>query len=126
MIPALMLVLSVGALGQFGLAYCRSLLAACGATQLSRAMQDAIAPAVSAFEPGEFDRLLGLVRYAPEAQEAGRGLGVVVLYYRLLVAAKWAVSPISREISARIERELTRCTYFAAVTLDRSLALAAN
>lgn len=126
MISALMLVISVAALGQFWLAYCRSLVSVCGPVQISRQMREAVAPEVGAYRAGEFRRLVGLLRYAPAQAGSVRGLAAVSCYYRALAAAKWAVAPASAALAHRIERELARCTYFAAVSLDRCFAPSAS
>jgi len=70
MIPVLMLLFSTMALVQFFLSYCRALLAAYGNVELSATTREVIGLDANQIHGGEFDRLLGLVRIAPNVGDS--------------------------------------------------------
>jgi hypothetical protein len=125
MIPSLMFVLSVGALVQFAVSYCRAVLLNSSEITVSKRVQEVagVADTCSSFD---FDRVMQLIRFAPELRDDAGQMRAISIYYRLTRVASALVSPLSREASTWFESELSRCTHFAAVALDRRLAAAAT
>lgn len=77
-------------------------------------------------EPAEFQRLMGLLRVAPDLGDDASEIRAVSLYYRAVQLFAGLASPVSRAARLWAEGELARCAYFAAIALDRRLAPAAN
>lgn len=123
MIASLIFIFSAGALGQFAVAYCRTLLLAYNKVELSSRVREVtgISETVAA---SDFDRLLHLVRLAPPLADDATEIRMVRVYRCLASFAGAVVSPVSRKASQWFQQELVRCSYFAAVTLDRRLATA--
>lgn len=123
MIASLVFIFSLGALGQFAVAYCRTLLLAYNKVELSARVREVtgIGETVAA---SDFDRLLQLVRLAPPLADDATEIRAVKVYHGLACVARVLASPVSRQASQWIQGELERCSYFAAVTLDRRLATA--
>jgi hypothetical protein len=126
MMPSLIFVFSLGALVQFAISYCRTLLLASLDVSLSDRVQEIGGISASDVPADDFDRLLQLVRFAPRFEgDAGQMRAISIYYHLARFAAKFA-APISSEVSQWLSLELSRCTYFAAVALDRHLATAAT
>jgi hypothetical protein len=64
-------------------------------------------------------QLLMLCPDRPEDRSEIRAIG---LYYRILNAVKTTVARLAPSLMAWAEKERGRCTYFAAVALDRRVA----
>lgn len=123
MIASLVLMFSVGALGQFAVAYCRTLLLAYNKVELSARVREVtgIGQAVAA---SDFDRLLQLVRLAPSLADDASEMRTVRVYHGVASLANAILSPLSKSVSQWIQGELESCSHFAAVALDRRLATA--
>jgi len=126
MIAALMLVFTVGALVQFFIAYCRTLLLAYGKVELTERIRQVAGINVIPLEPLEFQRLIGLLRVAPDPGDDAAEIRAVSLYYQAVRLFSRVASRISKAARHWAEGELTRCTYFAAIALDRRLAPTSN
>jgi len=122
MIPSIIFVLSLGALGQFAFSYCRTLLITYGKLPISERVQEIAGATADGFAGSDFDHLLQLLRFAPDVKADKAQMRAVTAYFRLTRLASKLVSPLSREASQWFQAELSRCTYFAAVSLDRRLA----
>jgi hypothetical protein len=118
---AFIFVFVIAALFQFSLAYCRTLLAAYSKVGLSGKMEMMMGLTVDTIAPREFDRLMVLVRVAPEPGDDTTEITAVSLYYRIMGMAAAISSLGSEGASNWCHNELARCSYFAAVTLDRRL-----
>ena len=117
-----MLMFSGMALVQFCLSYCRAILVPYATIELSPATREIIGLEANEIRGGQFNRLRGLVRIAPDAGEGKWQLGIVAAYYRFLSMIDMSVAqlvPVARTWS---ERESTRCAYFVAAALDRRVA----
>jgi len=117
-----MLMFSGMALVQFFLSYCRSILTMYAEMELSPASRE-----VTGLEPGEirggqFDRLLGLLRVAPNPGGDQWHLGIVSTYYRIISMIDMSLAQLAPVAQRWTERESARCAYFAAATLDRRIA----
>jgi len=126
MLPALILICCIGAAGQFFVAYCRTTLSACDALVLSDNAKKIVGLHGNSLDPAEFHRLLGLARIVGVPAVDTVQIRAVKSYYRILTFAARHLPLHSSRARQWIERELSRCSYFAAVLLDRRLGPAAN
>lgn len=126
MISILILVFTLGALGQFFVAYCRTLLLTYEKVEITQRTRDVTGLAGNAVPPNEFARLMQLLRVAPDPGDDATEIAAVSVYFHVMNVVGSLVSPLSQSSSRWIDRELSRCAYFAAITLDRRLAPAAN
>jgi hypothetical protein len=122
MIPSIIFAFSFGALVQFALSYCRTLLLTYGEVELSDRVREIVDITPQSCRPYDFERLLQLVRFAPQTEDDASQMRAIKAYYRVTRFASKAMAPISREASEWLQTELSRCTHFAAVALDRRLA----
>jgi hypothetical protein len=118
---AFILIFVVGALWQFTFAYCRTLLALYSKVKLSGQVESITGLTTATMEAREFDRLMVLVRVAPDPGDDAMEITAINLYYRAIKIAKSVSSLLSDQASDWCRSELARCSYFAAVTLDRRL-----
>ncbi|HYL68459.1 MAG TPA: hypothetical protein VEX69_04780 [Candidatus Limnocylindria bacterium] len=123
---AFIFVFVIAALWQFSFAYCRTLLATYSKVELSHKIEKIMGVTVDTIAPGEFDRLMALVRVAPDPGDDATEIAAVSLYYRVIRLAAAISSLVSERASDWCHDELARCSYFAAVTLDRRLVPAAD
>lgn len=122
MIPVLMLMFSAMALVQFFLSYCRSILATYVEVELSPATREVIGLEPGEIRGGQFNRLLGLLRVAPNPGGDQWHLGIVSTYYRIISIIDMSVAQMVPVARSWTERESTRCAYFAAAALNRRIA----
>lgn len=120
MIASLVFIFSLGAMGQFAIAYCRTLILAYNKVELSQRVRE-VTGMGDTLAPSDFHRMLEFVRLAPPLGDDAAEIRVVSIYFRLARVAGALVSPLSRQASRWFEQEFERCSYFAAVTLDRRL-----
>ena len=118
---AFIFVFVIAALWQFSFAYCRTLLATYSKVELSGKLQKVMGLTVDTIAPHEFDRLMALVCVAPDPCDDAAEITSVSLYYRIMKMAAAISSLLSEAASNWCRGELARCSYFAAVTLDRRL-----
>src|SRR5438270_287067 len=121
MMGALIFVFSVIFLLQFFVSYCRSLIAASVTHELSPEVLDVtgLSHATSGEDFARVTQLLHLCPDRPEDRSAVRAIGA---YFRLLNFVAVSLARLVPSSRAWIESERSRCTYFAAVTLDRRIA----
>ncbi len=122
MIAALIFVISMAALLQFFVSYCRSLIAAYRKVELSEQAREVIGIQDQVVDGDDFRRLLQLVRLCPEPGDDGIEIRAVRTYYGLLNLLRAALRPLTPAVVAWAEQERRSCTYFAAVALDRRIA----
>jgi hypothetical protein len=120
-ISVFIILFGVAATCEFSLAFCRSLLMTYGKVELSRRVREVIGVSSGAPEACEFGRVMMMARLAPDPGDDGMEIKAVGLYYRFVRLGRWLASPFSTRLSQWFETELSRCCYFAAVTLDRRL-----
>jgi hypothetical protein len=121
----LIFIFSLGALGQFAVAYCRTLLLAYNKVELSARVRE-ITGVDEGVAGNDFHSLLNLVSLAPALGDDAAEIRAVKIYYRLTRAAGALVSPFSKAASQWFKQELKRCSYFVVVTLDRRLSTTAR
>lgn len=122
MLGALILVLSVAALGQFGVFYFRAVLASVAAQPLTGYIQQIEGFPSRPLRADDFALLVQLQKLCPEVGADGRGLRYARAYYRALDAVKKVVNGFVPSLRGWAEGEQTLCAQFAAVMLDQRLA----
>lgn len=122
MIAALIFVLAIAGFLQFFVSYCRSLIAAYEAVELSEQAREVTGINARPVESQDFKRLLQLVQMCPEPGDDSREIGAVRTYFGLISVARTAILRIIPSLAQRMEAELQSCAYFAAVALDRRMA----
>jgi len=121
MIPICILFMSFGAMGRFVFAYCRTLLLIYAKVELSPKTLEVAGSSGETCEASEFHRVLGLARLASYPRDDVAEIRAVTAYYRVMGIAGRLLAPVSPAAVKWTRRELSRCTHFAAVTLDRRL-----
>ena len=122
MIPALIFVVSVAALLQFFISYCRSLIAAYNKVELSEQAHEVTGIDDHIVRGDDFGRLLQLVWLCPDPGDDAREILAVRVYYRLVGILRATLRSLAPGIAGWAERERENCAYFAAVALDRRIA----
>ena len=122
MIAALILVISVAALLQFFVSYCRSLVASCSGVDLSEDARELTGIRHRAVLAQEFPRLILLVGLCPERSDDRFDVRAVRWYYRLLSLFRAVLRSPAPSVAEWAESERNACAYFAAVALDRRIA----
>jgi hypothetical protein len=118
MMAAFIFVVSLAALFMFFVSYCRSLTASCSQHALSAEARD-VTGIRTAANARDYARVVQLLKLCPERPEDDGGLRAVGIYHALLKGASRAI-PALRSWT---EKESAGCAYFAAVALDRRIAL---
>jgi hypothetical protein len=106
---------------QFFVPYCRSLITASSNHVLSPEVQD-VTGLTSPASGEDFHRVVQLLRLCPDRPEDRGEIRAIGVYFSMLNALKTITRSIAPAVRASVERELGRCTYFAAVALDRRVA----
>lgn len=122
MISAFMLTFSAGALVQFFLSYCRSILATYAKLEVSVRTREIAGIESERIPSGEFGRLLGLLRLARDRGDDRMELLTVRLYYSIVRVVGSLGTLFTSTAREWCENEKARCAYFAAVALDRRIA----
>lgn len=117
----MILFLVIAATWQFSFAYCRTLLATYEKVALSSRLEQVAGLNSQQIVPAEFSRLMMLVHVAPDPGDDGAEIKAVRAYFGLVSACEWFASLFSSSATQWCDAELARCSYFAAVTLDRRL-----
>ncbi len=122
MIAALIFVISMAALLQFFVSYCRSLIAAYSRVELSEEAREVTGIRDRVVRGDDFRRLLQLVGLCPEPGGDRGELRAVRAYYSLLCLLRAAFRWLAPAMAGWAEHERENCCYFAAVALDRRIA----
>ena len=122
MIAALILVISVAALLQFFVSYCRSLVASCSGVDLAEETRELTGIQHRSAHAEEFPRLMLLVGLCPERDDDRFEVRAVRWYYRLLSLLRAVLRRFVPSVADWAESERNSCAYFAAVALDRRIA----
>jgi hypothetical protein len=123
MIAAVILMVSLAAMLQFFISYCRSLIAASARQPLSVETQDVtgIASRVAA-RSADFRRVIQLLQLCPERPNDRGGIRAVQFYFRLLAVFRDTFGRLIPSSQPWTEMQGAQCAYFAAVALDRRIA----
>ncbi len=122
MIAALICVVSLAALVQVFVSYCRSVLATAGNVELSERLLEVADVGDRAPSADDFERFMQLVRLCPEQNADRAGVRAILTYYRFLNLVGRLFGGIISGLTAWTERERRRCSHFAAVVLDRCIS----
>ncbi|HEV2615392.1 MAG TPA: hypothetical protein VGU63_02145 [Candidatus Acidoferrales bacterium] len=117
-----MLMFSAMALTQFFLSYCRSILETYATVELSPATRAVIGLEPGEIHGGQFGRLRGLLRIAPNPGGDKWQLGIVSAYHRIISVIDMSVARLVPVAQSWAQRESARCAYFVAAALDRRIA----
>jgi hypothetical protein len=121
MMAAIILAFSLVFLLQFFVSYCRSLIAASTRHELSVEVLDVTGLSKNA-SGDDFARVMQLLLLCPDRPEDRSEVRAVNAYFRLLNVVRRTFASLAPAIEAWTNLERSRCTYFAAVTLDRRIA----
>ncbi|MGA3293602.1 MAG: hypothetical protein ABSE45_06420 [Candidatus Acidiferrales bacterium] len=122
MIAALIYVGSLVALIQFFLYYCRSILASSRQIELSARVREAAGVQKDGVAADDFERFVELLRLCPGNRAYQADMRAVGSYYGLLdVLGRFSRTAIPALV-AWTDSERQRCSYFAAVALDRRIS----
>lgn len=122
MTAALMLVISMAALGQFAVFYLRAILVSVADQPLSGWVNAAADIAPGLMQSRDFDKLLILNKMCPGLAVGDRRLKLVRAYYSVVAAFQNLTSKSLPAFARWAETEMTTCTRFVAVVLDQRLA----
>jgi hypothetical protein len=122
MILTIIYVVVVAVLAEFFIYYCRSILASSRGIQLRAQVWEAAGVHRDAVAPGDFERLLELVRVCPDETADDRSICVVCAYYGLVRALGRASHGLAPRVESWAEKERGNCSHFAAVALDRRIS----
>lgn len=117
----MILFLVIGATWQFSFAYCRSFLTTYEKVALSSRLAQVAGLNSQRIQPAEFSRLMMLIQVAPDPGDDGAEIKAVRADFGLVSEFEWFASIFSSRATQWCDGELARCSYFAAVTLDRRL-----
>lgn len=122
MIAALICVISVAAFVQLMAAYCRSILASSGRMELSDRVREVAGFRGDTVTVGDFGRLLQLVKLCPERGDDHGDIRAVGAYYKALRSLNRVTKSLVPRIALWANSECEKCSYFAAVALDRRIS----
>ena len=121
MIPLLILTLSAGALVQFFVSYCRSLISVYSKLEISREALESAGLPSGQVTAEEFSRLMSLVHQCAVPADDSTQLGAVRVYYAIITALHRACRLLPASCSWFL-RERSGCAHMVGVALDRRLA----
>jgi hypothetical protein len=122
MITVLICVISLAALVQVFVSYCRSALASTRNVQLSERALEVAGVEYNNLCAEDFSRFLQLVRLCPEHDGERAGIRAVGVYYNLLHLLGGLSNTFVPTIAAWTVQERKSCSQFAAVVLDRCIS----
>lgn len=112
---------SLAALAQLFMSYCRSVLASARKVELSDRVRELADMSGKSLAADDFDRFVQLVHLCPEHDADRAGIRAVGAYYRLLHALGDKFGAHISGLAAWVDRERESCSHFAAVVLERSI-----
>ena len=117
LIAALILVVSLGLLVQFFMAYCRSLISHTFSLELSDPAHQVTGIDDHHIHGSDFHRMMELLHVCPGPGNDRFQVGAVRAYYSLLSMLRGIFGP-----AEWVERDQKSCSYFVAISLDRRIA----
>jgi hypothetical protein len=121
MMPAIILIVSLAALLQFFVSYCRSLIAASAKQPLSAEVQD-VAGISRAASGEDFLRVVQLLQLCPVRSQDRGEIRAIDAYFRLLNFLRSTFGKVAPSLLSWTEVERAQCAYFAAIALERRIA----
>ena len=103
-------------------AYCRSILSSSRGVELSARVREVAGFTRDRVGSGDFGRLLQLVHLCPERGDDHGDIRAVGAYYQALRGLQNAFSSLIPRVASWGTHECERCSYFAAVALDRRIS----
>jgi hypothetical protein len=122
MMAALICVVSLAALVQVFVSYCRSVLASAKKVELSARVLDVADMGGRSLTADDFDRVVQLVRLCPEHDADRTGIRAIGVYYQLLPVVDGLLGAMISGLPAWTEHEREACSHFAAVVLERCIS----
>jgi hypothetical protein len=122
MTATLILCVSLAALLQFFVFYCRSVLASVRGKALSADVREVTGINPVAIGGDDFGRIVQLVQLCPETEREGSEFRAVRAYYHLMSLVRFALRNLAPAAAGWVEAERKACAFFAAVTLDRRIS----
>src|SRR5271154_3188941 len=122
MMAALIAAVSLAALVQVFVSYCRSVLASARKVELSARVAALAGMESDGLAADDFERVLQLVRLCPEHDGDRTGVRAIGAYYGLLQVLRRVIGAFNPGVAQWTEYEGRSCSHFAAVVLDRSIS----
>lgn len=122
MITVLICVISLAALAQVFVSYCRSALASTKKVGLSERALEVAGVECNSLCADDFGRFFQLVRLCPEHKGDRAGIRAVGIYYNLLRVFASMSKSLVPSVAVWTVRERESCSHFAAVVLDRCIS----
>ena len=122
MIAALICVVSLAALVQVFVSYCRSVLATAGNVELSERLLQVADVGGRSLSADDFDRFMQLVHLCPEHNSDRAGVRAILIYYRFLNILGRLFGGLISGLAGWTEHERQNCSHFAAVVLERCIS----
>lgn len=122
MTAAFICVVSIAALLQLAIPWCRSILASSRKVELSARVREVTGIVSHSVAADDFARLVQLVRLCPERGDDQTEIRAVGTYYGFLHVLGRVARPVIPGVTAWTEQERQSCSYFAAVALDRRIS----
>ncbi len=121
MIAIILLAISGAALGQFALYYWRSVVSGVAAQPVSDRVWKAAGLEGASVGPADFHTVMGLHELTPSLRDGDGSLGAVRAYYSVVEALGRLAGFRLPAVAAWTEREMTTCSRYVAVLVDRRL-----
>jgi hypothetical protein len=121
MIATIIFAIAGAALGQFLLYYWRSVVAGVAAQPVSDRMRKAAGLAGASVGPADFQAVVDLHGLTPGLKHDDGSLRIVRAYYRVVEALGRLAGFRLPAVAAWSEREMTTCSRYVAVLVDRRL-----
>lgn len=121
LIATIMFAISGAALGQFALYYWRSIVAGVAAQPVSDRVRKAAGLAGASVGPADFQAVMGLHGLTPGLKHDDGNLRIVRAYYSVVEALGRLAGFRLPAVAAWSEREMTTCSRYVAVLVDRRL-----
>jgi len=121
MIATIMFAIAGAALGQFMLYYWRSVVAGVAAQPVSDRMRKAAGLAGASVGPADFQAVVDLHGLTPGLKHDDGSLRIVRAYYSVVEALGRLAGFRLPAVAAWSEREMTTCSRYVAVLVDRQL-----
>lgn len=119
MVAALILAISIVALINFALSYCRATLTGVSGQPVSSEVRAAAGVEKECITGRDFKALAGILSLTPGGSS---GVGFVGLYYHVVEAMAQFARP-KTAIAAWTEREMAICAHYVGVQIDRHMQL---
>jgi hypothetical protein len=122
MVAALICIVSLAAMVQVFVSYCRAALSSAGKAEVSERVLGLAGLEGGSVAAGDFVRFIQLLRLCAAYNADRMDVRAVDAYYRLLVVTGRACHALIPTATVWAERERESCSHFAAVVLDRCIS----